>query len=102
MNLEIKSTTLMGPGGPLREEEITAIPSQDQTQHVVIQQMLRKIKQIRKIHRAEEVEGSTTKTEMEVARSNLKERAMIKRLEVTKRYLDSPVECAQRPLTQTY
>ena len=102
MNLEIKSTTWMVLGGPLREEEITTIPSQDHIQCMVMQQMLRKIKQRRTIHRAEEVEGSTTKTEMKVVRSNLKEITMIKKPEVIQRDLDFSAECAQGPLTQTY
>ena len=102
MSFEIKSTTWMVPGGPLRKDEITTIPSQDHTQRIVMQQMLRKIKQIRTTRRTEEMEDSIAETEMEVARSNLKESAMIKRLEVTQRDLDFPAECAQRPLTQTY
>ena len=81
MNLEIKSTTWIVPGGPLREEKITTIPSQDHTQHIVMQAMLRKIKQIRTTHRTEEMEDSITETEMEVTRSNLKESMMTKRAE---------------------
>ena len=102
MNLETKSTILMVPRRPSRKEEITTIPNHDHTQYAVMQQMLRKIKQIRTTHRTEEMEGSIAETEMEVARSNLKESTMIKMLEVTQRDLDSLVECAQRPLTQTY
>ena len=94
MNLEIKSTTWMVPGGPLREEEITAIPSQDHTQHIVMQQMLRKIKQIRTTHRTEEMEDSIAETEIKVARSNLEEIAITKKLEVAQRNLDVPAECA--------
>ena len=89
-------------GGPLREEEITTIPCQDHKQCVVMQQMLRKIKQIRTTHRTEEMEDSITETEMEVARNNLKESVMTKGLEVTQRDLDFPAECVQKPLIQTY
>ena len=102
MNLEIKSTTWMVPGGPLREEEITTIPSQGHIQRAVMQPMLRKIKQIRTTSRTKEMKDSITETEMEVARSNLKESAMTKRLEVTQRDLNFPAECAQKPLIQTY
>ena len=45
---------------------------------------------------------SITKTEMEAARSSLKENAMIKILEVTIRGPDFPAECAQRLLIQIY
>ena len=92
----------MVPGRPLREEEITTIPNHDRTQRAVMQQILRKIKQIRTTHRTEEMEDSIAETEMEVARSNLRESAMIKNLEATLRDLDFPAECAQRLLIQTY
>ena len=102
MNLETKSTILMVPEKPLREEEITTIPNQDHTQRAVMQQMLRKIKQIRTTHRTEEMEDSITETDIEVPRSNLKESMMIKKPEVIPRDLDFSAECAQGPLTQTY
>ena len=62
----------MVPGGPLREEKITAIPSQDHTQCVVMPQMLRKIKPARTIHRTKEMGDSITETEVEVTKSSLK------------------------------
>ena len=92
----------MVPRRPSRKEEITTIPNHDHTQYAVMQQMLRKIKQIRTTHRTEEMEDSIAETEMEVARNNLKESAMTKRLEVTQRDLDFPAECVQKPLIQTY
>ena len=60
------------------------------------------MKQIRTRCRTEELEDSTTETETEAAGSNLEEIAMIEVLEVTRRNLDSPAMCAQKPLTQTY
>ena len=92
----------MVPGRPLREEEITTIPNHDCTQHTVMQQVLKKTKQIRTTRKTEEMEDSTAETETEVTGSNLEEISMIKKLEVTQRNLDSPSECAQKPRTQTY
>ena len=102
MNLETKSTILIVPGRPLRDEETTTIPSYNRTQYAVMQQMLRKTKQIRTTRRTKEMEDSTAETETEVAGSNLEEITMIEKLEVTQRNLDSPAEYAQKPLTQTY
>ena len=65
-------------------------------------QMLRKIKPARTIYRRKEMGDSITKTEVEVTRSSLIERVMIKKPGVTQRDLDFPAECAQRPLIQTY
>ena len=63
----------MVPGRPLREEEITTIPNHDRTQHTIMQQMLRKTKQIRTRRRTEELEDSIAETEMEVARRRAEE-----------------------------
>ena len=102
MSLETKSTILRVPRKPSREEEIITIPNHDHTQYAVMQQTLRKIKQIRKTRRTREMEDSTAETEMEVAGRNLEEIAMTKKLEVTRGNLNSPVKCVQKPLTQTY
>ena len=102
MNLETKSTILMVPGRPSREEEITTIPNHNRTWYAVMQQMLRKTKQIRTTHRTGEMEDSTAETETEVTGSNLEEIAMIEKLEVTRGNLDSPAKCLQKILTQTY
>ena len=93
----------MVPGRPLGEEEITSVlPNHDHTQRAVMEQMLGTIKQIRTTCRTEEMEDSISETEMEVARSNLEEMAMTKKLEVTQRNLYFPAEFAEKPLTQTY
>ena len=90
MNLETKSTILMVPGRPLREEEITTIPNHDRTQHTIMQQMLRKTQQIKTRRRIEELEDSTAETEIESTRNNLEGITKIEVLEMTRGDLDSP------------
>ena len=102
MNLETKSTILMVPGRPLREEEITTIPNHYRTLHTIMQQILWKTKQIRTRCRTEELEDSIAETDMESAGNNLEGIAMIEVLEMTRGDLDSPAEYAQKLLTQTY